>query len=194
MSNWVTFRKIPDARTGNCLFQYLACKLIQLLHGCEYKPIEECDGCDGADDVGGPVLVLNDETFYSQVILVEVGSLSDERGVLCHGYFQKGDWFCQYRDRLLDLLYSAASIEDYWIFEGRKVFIRDLLHSKHTCDFSGVLVLSLCRCDWTILFNGLVQPRILSVPHFIPTSWKPLYLINYILYVIRFDTIGSGLI
>lgn len=164
MSNWVTFRKIPDARTGNCLFQYLACKLIQLLHGCEYKPIEECDGCDGADDVGGPVLVLNDETFYSQVILVEVGSLSDERGVLCHGYFQKGDWFCQYRDRLLDLLYSAASIEDYWIFEGRKVFIRDLLHSKHTCDFSGgasVVVVSLRLDDfiqWPCPTSDIVRP------------------------------------
>lgn len=173
MSNWVTFRKIPDARTGNCLFQYLACKLVQLLHGCEYKPIEECDVCHGNDngDYDAQVRVLNDETFYDNVILGKEGSLKNDcRGVLCHGYFQKGDWFCQYRDRLLDLLYSVESTEDYWIFEGRKVLIRDLLHSKHTCDFSGgggragcagVVVVSLRLDDfiqWPCPTSDIVRP------------------------------------
>jgi len=162
MSNWVTFRKIPDARTGNCLFQYLACKLVQLLHGCEYKPIEECNVCDGNDN-DAEVLVLNDETFYDNVILGKEGSLNNDcRGVLCHGYFQKGDWFCQYRDRLLDLLYSAASVEDYWIFEGRNVFVRDLLHSNHTCDFSGDVAVVSLRLDdfiqWPCSTSDIVRP------------------------------------
>ena len=38
---YVTFEKIPSARTGNILFQYLFTKRISLEYGHTYIPIEE---------------------------------------------------------------------------------------------------------------------------------------------------------
>ena len=110
---YVSFVKIPNARTGNIIFQYLFAIRIHLLFGHKYIPIEEF-----------PVPM-------TQTIKVKDGD-SDFKDVsccniICEGFFQRSEYYVPIRDELLDYLDST---DDYWIgIDGARQSIRDFLNS-----------------------------------------------------------------
>lgn len=143
----VTFSKIPDARTGNILFQYLFCIRISLLYGHKYAAIEDLNMEDIAKDI--PLFKLTDKN------LREVDeSLLRTSHILCEGFFQRDEFYLPYRERIIDYL---TTTDDSWIgFSGKREYIRDFLTSQ--CDFckeirANDIVMSLRLDDFIQLPN-----------------------------------------
>ena len=110
---YVSFAKIPNARTGNILFQYLFAIRMSLLHGHKYVAIEEFPV-----PVDSAVKIRDgDETFDGA-----------SQHIICEGFFQKSEYYVPMRDQLLAYL---ASTEDYWIgVDGEKQYARDFISSS----------------------------------------------------------------
>ena len=110
---YVSFAKIPNARTGNILFQYLFAIRISLLCGHKYVPIEEFPV-----PVDSAVKIRDaDETFDGA-----------SQHIICEGFFQKSEYYVPVRNRLLAYL---TSTEDYWIgFGGEREYARDFVSSS----------------------------------------------------------------
>ena len=101
---YVTFKKQGGARTGNCIFQYLTCKLFCLLQGHVYVPLESFKETD--------YLVLNDTDYIAALNNPE----SARRHIYCDGFFQQSAPLIKHRAALLDSIHGC---DDYW-FEGSR--------------------------------------------------------------------------
>ena len=116
---YVSFAKIPNARTGNILFQYLFAIRISLLCGHKYVPFEEFPV-----PVDSAVKIRDgDETFDGA-----------SQHIICEGFFQKSEYYVPVRERLLAYL---ASTEDSWIgFGGEREYARDFFSSSSSSSSS----------------------------------------------------------
>ena len=113
---FVTFR--VQGRTGNNLFQYLLCKVLQIKFGHTYRPIE--DSCsEEIEDI---------ETIYENDIENILKRDYFDKNILCIGYFQRSELYLPYREELLD---SIRDSDDYWTKDDKKVFIRDFMNDRH---------------------------------------------------------------
>lgn len=116
----VTFCKKNTARTGNILFQYMFCKLIELKYGFKYV-LEEFLPADQKYD-----LTINDsnaEQYATNAMEIS----PDVTYILCDGFFQKSQYFVPYREELIEMMKTS---EDGWMFNGETVFITDFFNAE----------------------------------------------------------------
>jgi len=127
---------IPKGRTGNNIFQYLACKLFELIHqpkyGYKYKSFETLHK---PTDKNTSYYIYED-TFENAVLQSNIFGGGENKEVLygvpfqivCDGFFQKSHLFVLYRKPLLQLIYSNTSADDGWInIHGNREHIRSYL-------------------------------------------------------------------
>lgn len=112
---YITFQKL--GRTGNNLFQYMFCKLISIRSDYEYVyiPLEEID------NNFSKIFVYEDDL---ETILTR--EVSNNSILICEGFFQKSEYYFEYRDQLLDILYTT---EEYYYIDGHKIYIKDFINS-----------------------------------------------------------------
>jgi hypothetical protein len=132
MPVYVTFKKFPSARTGNCLFQYLTCKLFTLLQGHTYIPYETFNESDFE--------TITDTNFESAV---NDPAYADKH-IVCEGYFQKSRIFISSRIQLVALLKRS---NDIWYENNTECRIQDFLNSKHGVDISERDIVISLRLD-----------------------------------------------
>jgi len=141
----VTFSKFDSARTGNILFQYLFCIRISLLYGHKYVAIED--------------LEIPSMTRYQPLFKITDKNVSDindptiqSSHILCEGFFQRGEFFLPYRERILEYIKTT---DDSWIgISGKREYIREFLSSQHsTLIRENDIVLSLRLDDFIQLPN-----------------------------------------
>lgn len=106
-----------SGRTGNNVFQYLISKVIQIRFGHQYIPIQEFTG---------EAMIIYEDAMCDAVD----GKITDiaEKNIICNGYFQKSDFYLPYRDDLIKILKTS---NDYWICNGKKIFVGDFLNCSH---------------------------------------------------------------
>lgn len=107
-----------QGRTGNLIFQYLACKLIQLKFGHSYIPYEKF----AKECLNEKNIEIGEENLFP---LFENESQELNGNVILKGFFQKSDIFVKYRKELLDLL--DKSLEDTWKLEGKEYSISQFI-------------------------------------------------------------------
>jgi len=127
-----------EGRTGNNLFQYLACKIIQKKYGHTYVPIDEIENINAMlmqSKFGGdhcPPHLLNDllvvyENDMEKVLNDEIENL-DEKNIVCIGYFQRSEIYVPYRDYLIE---SLKTTQDYWVNKsGEKTFVNKFINHQ----------------------------------------------------------------
>jgi hypothetical protein len=118
---FVTF--VEQGRTGNLIFQYLACKLIQLNFGHTYIPYEKFIHEFNSNGIIKDYIQIEEDDFF-QIFQDEKYKLTDN--VLLKGYYQKSDMFVKYRKELLELL--DKSLNDTWKLEGKEYSISKFLN------------------------------------------------------------------
>lgn len=133
----VTFDATGDARTGNKLIQYLACKLICHLFGHMYTGITE--------EVGDESIVLNDDGFTR--ILEEKPYYMAYTNIHLKGYFQKSAFLVPYRKELLAIMYNANN-NDFWISKNKDIlYVRSLVQDVATVPIKANDVCMSLRLD-----------------------------------------------
>ena len=139
----VTFSKIPNARTGNILFQYLFCIRISILYGHKYVAIEDLE---------------EDCKNYIKITDIHIKDINNrinisDSSVRCEGFFQNDEYYLPIRERILD--YIAIS-DDSWIgFSGKREYIRDFVFSQHQTNINpNDIVMSLRLDDFIQLPNA----------------------------------------
>jgi hypothetical protein len=113
---FVTF--IEQGRTGNLIFQYLGCKLIQLKFKHIYISYEKFVQ-EGYNK--NCIEIKEDELFP----LIEDESRVLNKHIILNGYFQKSATFVKYRKELLELL--DKSLDDTWKLDGKVYGISDFV-------------------------------------------------------------------
>lgn len=130
-----------SGRTGNLLFQYVSCKLISLLYGHEYIPIQDLNNLksDNVVTIGENDFenILND---FSERSVDESHKSLDKKNkiintnIILNGYFQKSNYFVPYREELINMILNENN-NDYWIKNNERIYIKDLLFStKHSIE------------------------------------------------------------
>lgn len=156
---YVSFAKIPNARTGNILIQYLFCVYISIKYGHQYLSIEDFQSsffsyATQASSVS--IIKLTDQN------LAEFDeSVIKSSHIICEGFFQRDEFFVPIRDQILEYLKNTT---DYWIgYGGSKESIRDFITSRHSVDLKPAdIVISLRLGDFIQLPNSnsdIVPPR-----------------------------------
>lgn len=148
----VTFSKIPTARTGNILFQYLFCVRVSILYGHKYVAVEDLDMEEMVKTV--PLFKLTDSNLQG------FGDFQTSH-ILCEGFFQCAEFYLPMRERILDYLRKT---DDSWIgFSGKREYIRDFLTSQHSTSITANdIVMSLRLDDFIQLPNptsDILPPR-----------------------------------
>lgn len=134
---YVTFEKIPSARTGNILFQYLFTKRISLEYGHKYTPIEEISSKENS-------IYINDTNSSYYLFESDKQELMN-KDIICRGFFQQDKYFIDYRDDLLKEIYNS---DDYWYgFSGNKEYINSFLQSSQKYSFRSTDIVISLRLD-----------------------------------------------
>ena len=137
-----TFRHV-GGRTGNQIFQYLITKVLQLKYGHRYRCFHEIE------DLQKDVFVVTEENI-SDILSENQDNpyleILKSKNLLCEGYFQKSEYFVQVREKLLDTLYDENN-NDYWIYNDKRVYIKDFLNYRNNYCFQENDVVISLRLD-----------------------------------------------
>jgi len=128
-----------SGRTGNNIFQYLISKVIQIKFGHTYVPIQEFKDRISAQEKRKFIMVFgNQESEDNSVLTINEVEMKDaidgkitdieNKNVICNGYFQKSEFYLPYRNELINILKSS---HDYWISNGKQIFVRDFMNCGH---------------------------------------------------------------
>jgi len=128
-----------SGRTGNNIFQYLISKVIQIKFGHTYVPIQEFKDRISAQEKRKFGMVFgNQEPEDNSVLTINEVEMKDaidgkitdieNKNVICNGYFQKSEFYLPYRNELINILKSS---HDYWISNGKQIFVRDFMNCGH---------------------------------------------------------------
>jgi hypothetical protein len=152
---YVTFAKIPNARTGNILFQYLFAITMHLKYGHKYISVEDFQ-TTAIPSHAISVYKLTDANCAT----FDAVKLKTSH-IICEGFFQRDEYFLPERERLLEYLKCA---DDYWFgFDGDKQSMRDFFASQHSVELRPAdIVMSLRLDDFIQLPNprsDIVPPR-----------------------------------
>lgn len=128
----VSFRKFDTARSGNYIFQYLTCKLIELIKGHTYVELEKLDMSN--------IFRVTEDNIDAFIANSDIPTSN----IYVEGFFQKSKHFMNYRKQLLDILYES---NDFWYFNGKPTYIRDFLYSKHQYTFQPNDIVMSLRLD-----------------------------------------------
>lgn len=143
---FVTFDSRARGRTGNQIIQYLVCKVLEIKLGHKYISFQEFDIKQISKD---QTFVFNEQNIDD--LLNNTNNIWDEikeKHFIGEGYFQKSEYFIKDRNSLLENIQDENNT-DYWIFEDKKVFIKDFLIYKNNYDFKeDDLVISLRLDDF----------------------------------------------
>ena len=118
----------PHGRTGNNIFQYMMCKLLALLYGNyhQYVAFQTL-----SDEDKNAAYWVHEDNALEHILSASLRNQCQNRDIICDGYFQKSEFFVQYREPLMSIMGDERN-EDYWINEhGKRDNIRDLMHSQH---------------------------------------------------------------
>jgi hypothetical protein len=144
--NLITFDSRDRGRTGNQIFQYLICKVIELKLGHKYTSFSEFEIKQISKD---QIFVFNEQNIGD--LMNNKNNIWDEikqKHVIGEGYFQNSEYFIKDRNALLTTIQDENNT-DYWMFENKKVFIKDFLLYKNNYDFKEEdLVISLRLDDF----------------------------------------------
>lgn len=129
-------------RTGNNIFQYLACKIIGYIFGHTYNPT--------VDRSKGDWVILTDNIFNA--LSKSNNPLEDEafkdlrsKNIWCNGYFQKSSLFVKWRKRLIeDVLSTTDMMRD---FTGNLKSIKDFMNVTNEYNFNDRDVVMSIRLD-----------------------------------------------
>ena len=154
-TRYVTFAKIPSARTGNILFQYLFAITISLKYGHTYIAVEDFQ----QTAIPSPIIPVLKITDHNQSDFSDA-TLSASH-IICEGFFQNDAHYIPIRERLLQYLKST---DDSWIgFGGEREYIREFFASQHSLELTpSDIVVSLRLDDFIQLPNpksDIVPPR-----------------------------------
>jgi hypothetical protein len=131
----ITFKN-NGGRTGNLVFEYMICKLIEMKFKChKYIPYDKY--CDNANTNTNTEFIITDdniEEILSKSSHYFVFILLQNKNIICNGYFQKSKFFSENETRIQLIEKMRESIEDYWILNDRKYYITDFF--KETPRFS----------------------------------------------------------
>ena len=120
----ITFKN-NGGRTGNLIFEYMICKLIEIKFKChKYIPYDEF-----------PINTNNTDFLITDDNIEEILSSSffifvvlQNKNIICNGYFQKSKFFSENRHELIEIM--KESTEDYWILNDHKYYIMDFFNEK----------------------------------------------------------------
>lgn len=131
----VTFHD-NGGRFGNQMFSYLTSKLISHKFGHKYISSENVNLSD--------FMLINEENIKD---LLD-GKINAQKNILLSGFFQKSEYFVEYRKELLDLVYNSD--DDYFILNKKKCYIKDyIVNSTHKININkNDLVISLRLDDF----------------------------------------------
>ena len=122
MHHTITFKN-NGGRTGNLLFEYMICKLIEIKFKChQYIPYDKYTQ-NNSDFV---ITDENIEEILSSSFFIFV--LLQNKNIICNGYFQKSKFFVENRQDLIEIM--KESTEDYWILNDHKYYITDFFKEK----------------------------------------------------------------
>ncbi len=152
---YVTFTKIPNARTGNILFQYLFAVTISLKYGHKYIAVEDFQTV-AIPSSSVSIYKITDANYadFDKTIL-------KTSHIICEGFFQRDEHFIEIRERLLEYLKCT---DDYWFgFSGNREYVREFFTSRHSVELKpSDIVMSLRLDDFIQLPNprsDIVPPR-----------------------------------
>jgi hypothetical protein len=107
-------------RFGNQLFRYVLCKLFTARFGHTYVPRKEFHQAS--------CMIINEDNIQD----VWNGTLPSQRHICLQGYFQKSEYYTNYRKEIMQEIFKDTN-NDYWEMDNLIVYVRDyLLDSKHT--------------------------------------------------------------
>lgn len=119
----ITFKN-NGGRTGNLIFEYMICKLIEIKFKChKYIPYDEFT--TNNYNTTNAFLITDDniEEILSSSFFIFV--LLQNNNIICNGYFQKSKFFLGNETRNVLLEIMRESTEDYWILNDHKYYITD---------------------------------------------------------------------
>ena len=133
MVSYITFK--VDGRFGNNLFQYLFCKIFTIKFGHVYIPENE---------FFQDSIIVNDENAES---ILKMTDLSN-RHIYCKGYFQKSEFFIEYKKEFMDLIYDKNNSE-YWVSgqNNTKIYVYDYLNGENPVKLNPEDVVISLRLD-----------------------------------------------
>ena len=108
--NIITFKN-NGGRTGNLIFPYMLCKLIEIKLGNKYVPYSP-----ELEKEKEHHLLITDEN-------IDIEILPKNKNIILNGYFQKSRFFIKDRIELIKRMKEATN--DYWVFENKKYYISD---------------------------------------------------------------------
>jgi hypothetical protein len=142
--SFITFDSRSRGRTGNVIIQYLMCKVLEIKIGHKYISFSEFEINIIPKE---QIFIFNDENIED--IINNKNNIWEEikkKHLIGEGYFQKSDFFIKDRDILLEIIYNNENM-DYWIFENKKIFIKDFLFFKNNFNFNENDVVISLRLD-----------------------------------------------
>lgn len=124
-----------NGRFGNQMFSYLMSKLITCKFGHIYTSIEQCDLSN--------FTLINDENVNDLLN----GKLHTNKNILLNGFFQKSDYFVDYRKELIKMIYDERNT-DYFLLNNQKCYIKDYLaNANHSLQLNEDDVVISLRLD-----------------------------------------------
>ena len=141
---YISFDSTNRGRTGNQIFQYLICKVIEIKIGHKYINYNElCIQNVKKEDL----FIFNDENIDD--LLMNKNNIwytIKDKYLIGEGFFQKSEYFINLREQLLEILYSKNN-NDYWIYDNKKMFIKDFLFYENNFFFNNDDVVLSLRLD-----------------------------------------------
>ena len=128
----ITFKN-NGGRTGNLIFEYMLCKLIELKYGHKYEAYS-------LENENEKFFLITDENIET-IIPENVLNIN----IICSGYFQKSRFFVKYRLELIEIMKEAK--EDYWILNNKKYYICDFFNGNPRFDITEKDVVISLRLD-----------------------------------------------
>jgi hypothetical protein len=145
MQYYVTYN--ADGRTGNNLFQYLACKLIEIIFKKHTYVVSRFFN-DIISDSNTSHIIFTDELFEKITNSVNPREEFPEllnAHIYCNGYFQRSKLLVQYRNEILKNIYNSDDILDDTNCTYRSIY--DFLHTSHNYKFTNDDMLISLRLD-----------------------------------------------
>ena len=147
---FVTF--VANGRTGNNLFQYLACKIIQKKYGQTYIPIDELKNVNAMLIQSEDLLVVYENDMEN----VLSGSLENlnKKNIIIIGWFQKSDYYLPYRNYLIETLKNS---DEYWFGQDdakKRRNIKTFFQTHHNQSLNENDVVISLRLDDFIIMGG----------------------------------------
>lgn len=172
----ITFKN-NGGRTGNLIFEYMICKLIEIKLQNTHKYITYSLDLDFTKKEDW--FIITDNNIHEVLQFINrIQVQLQNKHIVCDGYFQKSTFFIQDRVELIERM--RESTEDYWILNDTKYYITDFFKETPRFSVSEQDVVISLRLDDFIQYpcptSDIIPPK-----HYLDIledmSFKTLYII-----------------